>query len=279
MAGFSAATAVERTGESYRAELDPAWSIGTKPNGGYLLAVLARAAVDTAGPEHPHPNVVSGHFLAAPPAGPAELRVQPLRTGRSAAQLRVGLFADGQHCVEALVTCGPLPPASAPWWSGVAPVELPPEDACMLMPAEHPQFSMPLWSVLAERLDPGCLGFAAGQPAGQGELRGWLRLADGTEPDPLALLVAADCLPPATLDLGLTSSWVPTVELTVHVRALPTPGPLRVRQRVRQVAAGRVDEECDVWDSTGALVATGHQLAAIRLPAEAAASRAGEAAG
>jgi hypothetical protein len=74
-----------------------------------------------------------------------------------------------------------------------------------------------------------------------------------------------DALPPATFDLG-TTGWVPTLELTCHVRAVPAPGPLAVRQRVRHVAGGRVDEECDVWDSTGRLVATGHQLAGVRIP-------------
>jgi hypothetical protein len=29
---------------------------------------------------------------------------------------------------------------------------------------------------------------------------------------------------------------------------------------------GPVDEGCDVWDSTGRLVATGHQLAGVRHP-------------
>jgi hypothetical protein len=51
-----------------------------------------------------------------------------------------------------------------------------------------------------------------------------------------------------------------------HVRAVPAPGLLAVRQRVRHIAGGRVDEECDVWDSTGRLVATGHQLAGLRIP-------------
>ena len=59
---------------------------------------------------------------------------------------------------------------------------------------------------------------------------------------------------------------MPTLELTSYLRALPAPGPLLVRQRARLVAAERVDEECDVWDATGALVASAHQLAAIRLP-------------
>lgn len=267
MAGFPEASAVRRVAAGrYEAELDPLWSIGTKPNGGYLLAILTRAALDAAGPAHPQPTAVSAHYLAAPPAGPAQVQVERLRVGRSAAQLRASLHAGGQHCVEALVTCGQLPPAGPPRWNSVPPVELPAEELCVPMPGDDPRFPVPLLQVLSERLDPACTGFATGRPgSGRGEMRGWVRLADGTEPDPLSLLVAADCLPPATFDLDLRSSWVPTLELTVYLRALPAPGPLRVRLKVRLITDARVDEECDVWDSTGALVATGHQLAALRL--------------
>jgi hypothetical protein len=268
MAGFLEASAVRRTAEGrYQAQLDPQWSIGGKPNGGYLLAILARAAVDAAGPSHPHPTAVSAHYLSAPPAGPAQVLVERLRIGRSAAQLRASLHAGGRHCVEALITCGPLPAAGTPRWSGVPLAQLPAEDDCMPLTGDDPRFPVSLLTVVSERLDPACAGFIADRGgSGRGEMRGWVRFTDGLEPDPLGLLLAADCLPPATLDLDLIGSWVPTLELTVYVRAIPAPGPLRVRLKVRLITDGRVDEECDVWDSTGALVATGHQLAGIRLP-------------
>jgi acyl-Coa thioesterase superfamily protein/acyl-CoA thioesterase superfamily protein len=267
VARLEVATAVRPAGAGrYEAVLDGQWRIGTKPNGGYLLAVLARAAVEAAGPEHPHPAAVSAHYLAAPEAGPAVVEVEMLRRGRSAAQLRATLLAGGARCVDALVTCGQLPPTGGPpYWTGVVPPDLPAEEACLPVPADDPRFPVPLFGEVAARLDPASAGFAVGRPAGKGEIRGWVRVAPAP-PDPYALLVAVDCLPPATFDLGLAGSWVPTLELTAYLRALPAPGPLRVRQRARLVANGRVDEECDVWDSAGALVATGHQLAAVRLP-------------
>jgi acyl-coenzyme A thioesterase PaaI-like protein len=265
MAGFDAATALESQGGGrYAGGLDPAWQIAGKPNGGYLLSVLGRAALAEVGAAYPHPLVASAHYVASPEPGPAELTVQVLRLGRRTAQARVSLSTAEGLCVDALVTCGHLDPAE-PFFDGVEPAELPPEDDCPRLPVEGPGFEVPLMAVLAERLDPATMGWAVGKPSGRGELRGWLRFDDGREPDTLALLTVVDALPPATFDLGVTG-WVPTLELSCHVRAVPAPGALVVRQRARHVAGGRVDEECDVWDSTGRLVATGHQLAGVRHP-------------
>ena len=58
---------------------------------------------------------------------------------------------------------------------------------------------------------------------------------------------------------------MPTLELTVYVRALPAPGPVRMLHRAQLIDNGRVDESCFVWDSAGRLVAHGTQLAGIRL--------------
>lgn len=273
MTGFDQATAVRRrpaaaasATAAYDVDLDPAWQIAGKPNGGYLLALLARAAVDAATADHPHPVAVAAQFVAAPAAGPAVVDVEVVREGRSVSQVRAVLTASGQRRVEALVTLGRLTPAAEPWWQDVPMPELPALSECVRAPGPTPPFPVPLLDVVEEWLDPASAGFGVGRPSGAGELRAWVRLADGRDPDPLSLLLAVDCLPPATFDLGVVGSWVPTLQLTAYVHGLPAPGPLRVRQRIRSVGAGQVDEVCDVWDDAGRLVATGHQLAAIRLP-------------
>jgi hypothetical protein len=102
-----------------------------------------------------------------------------------------------------------------------------------------------------------------GEAGGSAEVRAWVRAVDGRQPDPLMLLTIADALPPVTIDLGI-KGWAPTLELTVLVRTVPEPGWLRVVQRARLVHGGWLDEECEVWDSAGRLVAQARQLAAYR---------------
>ena len=268
---FDRATAgvVRDGGLVHDVTVDGSWAIGDKPNGGYLLATMARAAIVSGstveGLVHDHPVTAGAHYLAAPSAGPAEVHAEVLRRGRRMSQVRTRLVQDGTARVEASFTLGRLAGDAEPWWSDAAPPDLTPEDDCPRAPSVNPTgLVLPIMERVELRLDPAVSGFNRGQPSGRGEVRGWIRFADGRPPDPLALLFAVDALPPATLDLGVIG-WVPTLELTAYVRAVPAPGPLAVRHRAHLVEADLFDEVCEVWDSRGRLVAQATQLAAVRV--------------
>jgi hypothetical protein len=258
-------------GAVFEADIDGGWAIGAKPNGGYLLAMLARGAVAAAGEveglEHPHPLSASAHFLSAPDAGPAEVHTEVLRRGKRLSQVRSRLVQDGTARVEAVFTLGRLDPDADAWWDDVpVPPDTTPEASCTrLSGTGSPSgLEVPLMGHVDLRLDPAVTGFAVGAPTGRGEVRGFLRFADGRPPDPVSLLLAVDVLPPATFDLGSTG-WVPTFELTAYVRRVPARGPLLVRHRARLVESDMVDEACDVWDARGRLVAQATQLAGVRV--------------
>jgi len=264
-ASFDSVTAVRPLGDDrFAADVHPDWTIGGKPNGGYLLAVLGRAV--SAVSAHPHPIAASAHYLHSPEPGPAEARVEVLRAGRSASQLRAQLVQDGRVCIEALFTTSRLDPDTKPHWDGGVPEPGPERfDECIRIPGTGPNgVAVTIMEQVDLRLAVDSLGFASGRPSGRGELRGWLGLLDGAPFDPLALIYAVDAFPPATFDVEL-SGWVPTLELSVYVRALPAPGPVQVRHEAHLIDGQRVDEACWVWDSTGRLVAQGTQLAGIRL--------------
>lgn len=60
--------------------------------------------------------------------------------------------------------------------------------------------------------------------------------------------------------------WVPTLELTVHVRARPAAGPLRVRFSTRALMDGYLEEDGELWDADVRLVAMSRQLARVHRP-------------
>ncbi len=147
------------------------------------------------------------------------------------------------------------------------PPQLPEPDACVSADQAPPQFlkHASLLERLDLRLDPATTGWAVGKPSGNGVIRGWFRMADGREPDPLLLLLAVDALPPVAFELGLPG-WTPTLELTAHVRCRPAPGWLRVHLTSRTLSGGYLEEDAEVWDSEGRLVALSRQLARATSP-------------
>ena len=244
-------------------DIDESWSVGGKPHGGFLLRTAVALALDEA---HPHPLAVSAHYVSSPDHGTAEVEVERLRTGRRVASSRVRIAQAGAVRAEVLVSAGTLSDADPYWTRGATPPELPPVEDCPRTPAVGPTgIRVGYFDHVDLRMDLATAQWAVGRPAGNAEVRGWMRNADERPVSPLDLLVFADAMPPVTFDLGLMG-WVPTLELTVHLRGLPAPGWLRVAQRASVLRDGWLDEECEVWDSAGQLVVQARQLAGYRLP-------------
>ena len=264
-APFSEVSGLSAQGSGcFEAYVHPEWTIVGRPNGGYLLAMMGRAAASVS--PHGHVIAASAHFLHSPDPGPVRIETQLLRHGRSASQIRARMGQDGQPCVDALVTSSQLGGAATAFWTGGLPKmsETAYED-CERLAARTPDGGrVAIMEQIEIRLEAESLGFVSGRPSGRGELRGWLALPAGEAFDTASLLFAVDAFPPATFDIEF-SGWVPTLELTAYIRALPAPGPVRVLQRAQLIDGQRVDESCFVWDHTGRLVAQSSQLAGVRL--------------
>jgi acyl-CoA thioesterase len=259
VSSFAQATAVRRRDDHcYETDLDAGWSIGGRPNGGYLLAVLANAALDAV--DRPHALATSGHFLRPPVGGPAEVRVEVMKVGRTVATARATLWQDGKPCLDTLVTAGELP-GEEPEHVDVAMPDLPPPDECR--GRQQGDMKVELLDHIDVRLDPSTV--PAPEQTSRPVVRGWMGFRDGAEADALALLLAVDCCPPTVFHLG-RFGWAPTVELTALLRGVPAPGWLAFEARAAMLSGGWFDEECVVWDSAGRLVAQSRQLALAARP-------------
>ena len=249
---------------SFEAQVSAEWTIGGKPNGGYLLSLLGRAAVTVGA--HPHVMAASAHFLHSPEPGPVRVEVEVLRSGQSASQAAARIVQDGTRCVEALFTTTAIDASAAPYWDhGLpAPGKVPFDDCERLVPKLPSGTRVALLEQVEVRLEPSSMGFVAGQPSGRGELRGWLLLPEGEPFDPVSLLFSVDAFPAATFDIEF-AGWVPTFEAHRLCAGTAGAGPLRILQRARLIDGQKVDEACFAWDVRGRLVAQGTQLAGIRL--------------
>ncbi len=273
---FDRDTAVTtRPGEPgvHDARLSAGWTIIRAVNGGYLLATAARALSHAL--PHPDPFTITAHYLTPCDPGPAVVRTEVIRTGRTMSTGSARLLQPGEdgHEVERFrvtASYGDLGALPDDVRTSAKPFDIPPYERCA--DARDARRGAPVIAGSTEildrldlRLDPATTGWAVGRPSGRGEMRGWLGLADGRDHDPLSLLLAVDALPPTAFELGLRG-WVPTVELTVHLRARPAPGPLRVGVTTRNLAGGFLEEDTEVWDTADRLVAQSRQLARVLLP-------------
>ncbi|MFJ4922521.1 thioesterase family protein [Streptomyces sp. NPDC088725] len=262
---FDRDTAVtQREPGVYDVELSAGWSIIRALNGGYLLAAIGRALGDAL--PHPHPFTVTAHYLTPSVAGPAVIRTESVRTGRTLSTGQASLFQyadDGGEVerIRVLASYGDFDTLTDDVRTAAKPPGIPPLEHCVRASAgPWTPGDSSLLDRLGLALDPATAGWAAGRPSEKGEMRGWFAFADGRDADPFSLLLTVDALPPTAFDLGLPG-WTPTIELTTHVRCRPAPGPLRVSLATRNLAGGFLEEDAEVWDSTDRLVAQSRQLA------------------
>jgi acyl-CoA thioesterase len=260
MHAFDTDTRVEPTTDhTYAATLTDRWdALGGVPNGGYLLAVSLRALAREM--PLPDPVAVSATFLRPAAVGPAEITTDVARAGRRVATGEARLQQHGKEIVRTVATFAGLDRAQGRTAMRSAPPELPPPDHCLDVMAAT---SLPGVSI-TERFEyraPTLPGWAENTPSGNPDLAFWMRFRDGRDADPIALAALVDAAAPAVLELGATGSA--TIELTVHVRGRPKPGWLACRTTTRHVIDGFHEEDFEIWDSAGALVAQSRQFALL----------------
>jgi len=208
----------------------------------------------------PDPVVVSGFFLRPGTPGPAAVRTSVIRSGRTMAFGEAALTQDGKDVVRATAAftrLGRTGQDGLVFLDGTPPA-LPPPGECVGVPVGA--FGL---ASIAERIEfrsAELPGWFTGRPSGRPASEFWMRFADGREGDLLSLPLLVDSTAPSVLELGAGST---TIQLTVHLRAHPAPGWLACRATTRFVSNGYHEEDFEVWDSAGTLVAQSRQLALI----------------
>ena len=266
---FAADTAVrQRDRDRFDADCRVGWRVfgGKAVNGGYLMAIAARAMAARA--ERPHPVTLTAHFLTTPDIGPLEVVTEMVREGGRHRTVAARVVQGEKECVRLLGTFGDLDRADGP----TRVLREPPSWS------DDPDLPDPLaglenfpTSEIFQRLDhrmpQETVGWTRGRPSGEGAHGGKCRWADGSDMDVFGLLFVADSYPPAVFDLGVSeAAWAPTIELTVQIRARPAPGWLTTRFLTRALTSGYFEEDGELWDEEGQLVAISRQLALTGRP-------------
>ncbi len=256
---FDADTAVDPQDDgAFAAELSDRWDrLGGGPLGGYSLAVALRALEALAG----FPDLLSASacFLRPAEHGAASIDTEQIRLGRSVETAEARFVQGGTERLRVLANFADLASAAGPSLVLGGPPALPDPDDCL-----DPYDALRPSGTVADRVEyrvTRAPGWLRGEPTGDPSVECWVRFADRGEVDLIGLAFLVDAVAPAVLDLGAASSS--TIELTLHCRARPAPGWLALRATTRFVTGGYHEEDVEVWDSTGVLVAQSRQLARL----------------
>ncbi len=263
---FDRHTAVYPLGEGrFAARLDRAWWILRGPNGGYLAAILVRAMQGAVADPARGLRSLTVHYLRPPAEGEVEIQTRVERQGRSLTTVSARMQQGRETQALALAAFSRPRPGDELHHAVMPEVPAPERIA-----ARSANPDVPIHSLYDERpvLGGGPWGDSRGSEALSG---GWIRLA---EPHPLddALIAAySDAWPPAIFACSDVKAGrgVPTVDLTVHVRAgaahprvAPDDFVLAVF-RTRECREGFLEEDGELWSRDGVLLAQSRQLAVM----------------
>lgn len=260
---FAEATTVTGGPGEWKGNLDEGWDILGVTNGGYIMAVAARAM--GAELEGRHLMSVTGSFLNPAGAGPIVIDVEILKQGRSLSMARAKVSKEGREIVDVIgVYADPERPVNNTDLVLGSPPDLPAPDDCHRMePAKDAPFPPPITGKLDLRLHPEDVAWATGESSGRPLVRGWFRLRDEEPLDAEAVVFSTDAFPPAIFNTDIGAAWTPTVDLSIQIRDPAPTGWLAGRLSSRFITGGMLEEDGEIWDERGNLVALSRQLALV----------------
>ncbi len=258
MADFERDTAISPAGDGvFDCEFHTAWWVIAGPNGGYLAAIVTRALEAVVADGRPLRSLTV-HYMRAPKEGPAQVRTETAREGRSVSFMRATIEQGGEPQATALAVFaadregaafGTARPPGIP-----APEDVPLQGETRL---QAPPF--------AQQFDfRPAIGGKPFEGSAEAITGGWLWPKEGASELDAALAVAlCDSWFPALFTAAETPLAVPTLDLTVHLRApLPRPSDWVLGTFwTRRVQDGFLEEDGELFSRDGELLAQSRQLA------------------
>ncbi|MBK5229982.1 MAG: thioesterase family protein [Thermoleophilia bacterium] len=265
----------------YAATVHPSWDGPLTTHGGILAAIILRAVDSHTNAERTmQVRTLACHYLRPPVHGDIEVIVTPLRSGRRFASAAATIEQDGKTCVTALLThsarglpdvgrwqpalpqVAPAPLREAPSLGPLAYYAEPGEN-WLAMPEQALRFFQRL--KVAPRFGDMIFMGSPIEPGQGAENGGWLTLPQPRPVDPELLAVFVDAFWPSPMQSMRTLAMSPTIDLTIHFRAvLPPEGlpdqPLLAYNNSIALVDGMWDSDSRIFTAGGELLAQARQL-------------------
>lgn len=260
---FDEATALDRLEPGvYGCDISKDYWVVRGPNGGYLAALLERAGEAHLGDPERQLRSLTVHYLRPPGASPARIEVTTEQLGRSVAFQRLAMTQDDKLVLLATGAWA-TEREGFDFLGWPAPEVDAPEDCSELTKAREGG-SLPIhrqWEIRSAT--PGAM-FGSGQAP---DLIWWIRPRQHRLLDAAMLVAMSDALPPPIFVTDVGPMAVPTIDLTIHMRAMLgtvtwNEGDWVLARFTTQYASGGfLEEDGALWTADGTLIAHSRQLA------------------
>ena len=239
--------------------ISESWSINDVPNGGYLMAILANAMLQQS--EKNLTPIITAYFISRCFPGKADLSIEKIASSKQFVRFQASVNQEGNERIRAFGTFADKNVnCSINRYEADAP-KLAPLEKCVEIPF-FPKYS--LFRHMDVRLDPGCAGWMDGHLVNESTNKGWIRFRDARHYDAPAIMLIADSFPPAVFASQGMVAWVPTLEFSISIRNRPASEWLQCIFRTRFITCGLLEEDGEIWDENGALIAISRQIAQYR---------------
>ena len=276
---LAAATRVQKLKRApgwYVADVPDDWNYLT-PSGGVLMTVAMRAMAEELGDLELWPVSATTVFMSPVPHGPLEIRVEVLRRGRTASQVRAALSSTSRPGpgLEVSATFGR--DHEGPDVYGIEPPKVPAPEQCddagdRAVRRGSEVTLRPFFKNFDIKLAHGPAFWTDDWQAGEAHNAFWYRyrVAQNTPQgvfDPLAIPPIADTMPSSLASKTGPDKprfYAPSLDLTVHFMDRSAGEWFLVDARTQRARAGYATANAGIWDESGKLIAHVTQTMVLR---------------
>ena len=241
--------------------------VGNTPHGGYLMAVMHKALTSIL----PHSTAISSsvQYLDRIDATPFELEVETFKISRGSSSGIVKLKQNSKTCTTFTGTCSDFEFMKG--YDGLSkplPEIFKDKDKKDYVKMNYDKISKGFTPAFIQQLE--CLvhpdhawwNRESNNKDNEARCSAFLEMEGGI-PDQFCLSFYSDILPPVVSNKYGPLGWIPTITLTTHIRKLPLTPVVYADFRATDINKGYFEQDCNIWDLNGNLVASSRQLTRI----------------
>ena len=265
---FQAALKLENVEDNvFLVNPDTNYFVGNTPHGGYLMAIMHKALTNIL----PHSTAISSsvQYLDRIDAKPFELEVETFKASRGSSSGIVKLKQDDRICTTFTGTCSDFE-----FMKGYDGLQKPlpnifnEGDKKDYIKMNYDKISKGFTPAFIQQLE--CLihpdhawwNRDSNDQNNEARCSAFLEMQGGI-PDQFCLSFYSDILPPVVSNKYGPLGWIPTITLTTHIRQLPSTSELYADFKATDINKGYFEQDCNIWDLNGNLVASSRQLTRI----------------